>query len=255
MIILENILDVGKMLQIEKKVAVVTGASRGIGRAIAHKLSTYGATVVINYNSNKVEATKTQSSICSKNTLLNQADISKESECKRMFELIISKFGKIDILINNAGIIYDFPIKKFNSKRANEIIDTNFKGTLFCIKEAVKYMDEGVIINIVSDVSFIGIPNISVYTASKSAVIGLTKSLAKELAPDIRVNCVAPGIIATDMTKSLLECERENLLKNVPLQRFGMPDDVANCVVFLVSDYASYITGQTIVVDGGRILL
>ena len=137
----------------------------------------------------------------------------------------------------------------------DEIINTNFKGAIFCIKETIKYMNQGVIINISSDVSFIGIPNISIYTASKSAIIGLTKSLSKELAPKIRINCVAPGIILTDMTRTLLEQEGENLLRNIPLKRFGMPHDIANTVAFLVSDYASYITGQTIIIDGGRHVL
>lgn len=243
------------IFDLENKIALITGASRGIGRAIAHKLYRSGASVIINYKDNKKEAIETQNLIGAKKSLLFQADISNENECKEMIENAVNKFGKIDILINNAGVNYEFPIQEFNKKEMNEIINTNFKGPLFCIKESIKHMNKGVIINIASDVSFIGIPNISVYTGSKSAIIGVTKSLAKELAPSIRINCIAPGIISTDMTKTLLEQEGGNLLKNIPLQRFGTPEDIANVVAFLASDYASYITGQTIVVDGGRYLL
>lgn len=242
-------------LNLENKVAIVTGASRGIGRAIACKLSSCGAKVVINYKMNKQDAIKTQALIGDKKSFIIQADISNENECIEMINEVVTKFGKIDILINNSGVIYEFPLNEYNKKQMDEIINTNFKGAIFCIKETIKYMNQGVIINISSDVSFIGIPNISIYTASKSAIIGLTKSLSKELAPKIRINCVAPGIILTDMTRTLLEQEGENLLRNIPLKRFGMPHDIANTVAFLVSDYASYITGQTIIIDGGRHVL
>lgn len=239
------------------KCALVTGASRGIGRAIAVALAKAGADVAINYAGNEAAAKQTEE-ICATygvNTLVFKADVANAEECKAMIDCVKEHFGKIDILVNNAGITKDKLMIGMSEDDFMEVINTNLKGSFLCMQMVSKLMIKqryGRIINLSSVVGLHGNAGQVNYAASKAGVIGMTKSAAKELASrNITVNAVAPGMIETDMTAVIPEKAKEAMMGNIPAARAGKPEEIADAVVFLASDKAAYITGQVISVDGG----
>ncbi|MDU5492200.1 MAG: 3-oxoacyl-[acyl-carrier-protein] reductase [Clostridium perfringens] len=245
---------------LKDKVAIVTGGTRGIGRAIALKLADKGANIVINYRNSDKEAEELKAILEKKGVkvLTVKCDISNFEDSKDLMDKCKEVFGKIDILVNNAGITKDTLIMRMKEEDFDNVIDVNLKGTFNCAKHASAIMLKqrfGKIINMTSVVGIAGNAGQVNYAASKAGVIGLTKSLAKELGSrGITVNAVAPGFINTDMTASLSEKVKEEASKNIPLKRLGDPEDVANLVGFLASDAANYITGQVINVDGGMVM-
>ncbi|EOU1910892.1 MAG: 3-oxoacyl-[acyl-carrier-protein] reductase [Clostridium perfringens] len=245
---------------LKDKVAIVTGGTRGIGRAIALKLADQGANIVINYRNSDKEAEELKAILEEKGVkvLTVKCDISNFEDSKNLMDKCKEVLGKIDILVNNAGITKDTLIMRMKEEDFDNVIDVNLKGTFNCAKHASAIMLKqrfGKIINMTSVVGIAGNAGQVNYAASKAGVIGLTKSLAKELGSrGITVNAVAPGFINTDMTASLSEKVKEEASKNIPLKRLGDPEDVANLVGFLASDAANYITGQVINVDGGMVM-
>ena len=245
---------------LKDKVAIVTGGTRGIGRAIALKLADQGANIVINYRNSDKEAEELKAILEEKGVkvLTVKCDISNFEDSKNLMDKCKEVFGKIDILVNNAGITKDTLIMRMKEEDFDNVIDVNLKGTFNCAKHASAIMLKqrfGKIINMTSVVGIAGNAGQVNYAASKAGVIGLTKSLAKELGSrGITVNAVAPGFINTDMTASLSEKVQEEASKNIPLKRLGDPEDIANLVGFLASDAANYITGQVINVDGGMVM-
>ncbi len=245
---------------LKDKVAIVTGGTRGIGRAIALKLADHGANIVINYRNSDKEAEELKAILEGKGVkvLTVKCDISNFEDSKNLMDKCKEVFGKIDILVNNAGITKDTLIMRMKEEDFDNVIDVNLKGTFNCAKHASAIMLKqrfGKIINMTSVVGIAGNAGQVNYAASKAGVIGLTKSLAKELGSrGITVNAVAPGFINTDMTAYLSEKVKEEASKNIPLKRLGDPEDVANLVGFLASDAANYITGQVINVDGGMVM-
>lgn len=242
---------------LEGKVALVTGASRGIGRAIALKLASEGAKVAINFagNTAKAEEVKTDIESNGGEALLVQADVSSAEAVEEMINKVTEKFGKIDILVNNAGITRDGLLMRMKDSDFDDVINTNLKGVYNCTKIVSKLMIKqrsGRIVNMASIVALTGNAGQTNYAAAKAGIIGFSKSAAKELAArGITVNVVAPGFIDTDMTAVIPEKNKETMLKEIPLGRIGTPEDIANAVKFLASDDAAYITGQVIRVDGG----
>lgn len=239
------------------KIALVTGASRGIGRAIAIELAVAGADVAVNYAGSEAAAAETAKSIeaLGRRAMTVKADVSSVQETEDMFKQVIDGLGRIDIVVNNAGITRDNLIMRMKEEEFDQVIATNLKGVFNCVKAATRPMMKqrsGRIINISSVVGALGNPGQANYVAAKAGVIGLTKAAAKELASrGITVNCVAPGFIETDMTDKLAEEYRNQLMSQIPLARLGKPEDIARAVRFLASDDASYMTGQTIHIDGG----
>lgn len=241
------------------KCAVITGSTRGIGKAIAIKYASLGCNIVINYRSEKdeVNAYKLSEEIgkLSVDTLIVKANVADFEEAKNIVEKTKEKFGKVDILVNNAGITKDNLILRMNESDFDSVINVNLKGSFNCLKAVTPIMlkqKHGKIINMASVVGVIGNPGQVNYCASKAGVIGMTKSLAKELGgKNINVNAIAPGFIDTDMTKVLSEDQKKNILSQVPLKRLGLVSDVANVAAFLASEDSDYITGQVIHVDGG----
>ncbi|SHL05358.1 3-oxoacyl-[acyl-carrier-protein] reductase [Selenomonas ruminantium] len=245
---------------LDGKVALVTGASRGIGRAIALKLAAEGAKVAINYAGNTAKAEEVKAEI-EKNggqAILVQADVADAVAVEAMVNATVEAFGQIDILVNNAGITRDGLLMRMKDEDFDAVINTNLKGVFYCTKLVSKLMMKkrsGRIINMASVVGLMGNAGQTNYAAAKAGVIGFSKSAAKELAArGITVNMVAPGFIDTDMTAAMTDKAREMTLTGIPLNRMGTPEDVANAVAFLVSDNASYITGQVINVDGGMVM-
>lgn len=244
----------------EDKIAVVTGASRGIGRSIALALADAGAHVVVNYAGNAQAAKEVAEAIEQKGrqAIIYQADVADSEQVATMMEEVLKVFGKIDILVNNAGITRDNLLMRMKEEEWDQVIATNLKGVYNCIKAVTRPMMKqrsGRIINISSVVGSVGNPGQANYVAAKAGVIGLTKATAKELASrGITVNAVAPGFIETDMTAKLNEEIQASLLTQIPLQKLGQPNDVAHMVCFLASEKASYVTGQTIHVDGGMFM-
>ncbi|MGX5609286.1 3-oxoacyl-[acyl-carrier-protein] reductase [Bacillus cereus] len=244
-------------MKLEHKVAIVTGASRGIGKAIALELARNGLDVVINYSGNEEAAKNVAKEVekLGRKALVIKANVAVVSEVEEMFKETISAFGKVDILVNNAGITRDNLMMRMKEEEWDAVINTNLKGVYNCMKAATRPMmrqKSGRIVNISSVVGILGNPGQVNYVAAKAGVIGITKTMAKELASKgITVNAVAPGFIETDMTDELSEGIREGLLKQIPLNKLGQPEDIAKVVRFLVSEDAQYMTGQTISVDGG----
>ncbi len=239
------------------KIALVTGASRGIGRAIAIELAAAGADVLVNYAGNETAAQQVVQAIenLGRTALLYKANVSVSAEVEKMVEFALKHFGKIDIVVNNAGITRDNLLMRMKDEEFDDVVNTNLKGVFNCIKAVTRPMMKqrsGRIINISSVVGVIGNAGQANYVAAKAGVIGMTKSVARELASrNITVNCVAPGFIETDMTDKLSSDMKDALLKQIPLGVLGQPEQIAKVVRFLASDDASYMTGQTIHVDGG----
>ena len=245
---------------LDGKTALVTGASRGIGRAIALCLAAEGARVAINYAGNVKAAEEVKAAIeaAGGTAILCQADIADSAAVEAMVANVVKEFGTIDILVNNAGITRDTLLMRMKDEDFAKVLDTNLKGVFYCTKAVSKLMMKkrsGRIVNMASVVGLVGNAGQTNYAAAKAGVIGFSKSAAKELASrGITVNVVAPGFIGTDMTAGLPESVKEKMLTDIPLGRMGEPEDVASAVLFLASDQASYITGQVVHVDGGMVM-
>jgi len=244
-------------MSLQGKIALVTGASRGIGRAIAISLAEAGAEVAVNYAASEQAALETAEAVraLGRRAITVKADVGDSEQVESMVGQVLEQFGRLDILVNNAGITRDNLLMRMKEEEFDQVINTNLKGVFNCMKAVTRTMMKqrhGRIINISSVVGAIGNPGQTNYVAAKAGVIGMTRSVAKELASrGITVNCVAPGFITTEMTDQLGEEVREQLLKAIPLGRFGAPEDIARIVRFLASDDAAYMTGQTLHVDGG----
>lgn len=242
---------------LKDKIAVVTGASRGIGRQIALELAQKGAFVVVNYNGSTEKARETVEQIqkAGGRAEARACNVSDFDACRDLMEAIVREHGRIDILVNNAGITRDNLLIRMSEEEFDAVLHTNLKGTFHCIRQVARTMlrqKAGRIINISSVSGVMGNAGQANYSASKAGVIGLTKACARELASrGITVNAVAPGFIDTDMTKVLSDSVKESIQKQIPFGRFGKPEDVAHAVAFLASDQAAYITGQVLCVDGG----
>lgn len=243
------------------KIALITGASRGIGKAIALEFARNGATIIVNYKENEQEAAQTVQEIkkIGSAAFPVKADVSKVEEVKSMFSCIRQQYGLIDILVNNAGVMKDNLVINTTEEDWDNIIDTNLKGTFNCLQEAIKMMmikpHGGKIINVTSSVGIYGNAGQVPYCASKAGIIGLTKSAAKELGEvGITVNALAPGLTSTDMLYSLKEELIHTLKEQTVLKRIGSPEEIAKGALFLASDLSSYVTGQVLVIDGGMII-
>jgi len=245
---------------LDGKTALVTGASRGIGRAVALKLASEGAKVAINFagSTAKAEAVKQEIEANGGEAILVQADVSDAEAVEAMVAKVQEAFGVIDILVNNAGITRDGLLMRMKEEDFDAVINTNLKGVFHVTKVVSKLMMKkrtGRIVNMASVVGLTGNAGQTNYAAAKAGVIGFTKSAARELAGrGITVNAVAPGFIHTDMTDAMPEKAKDATLATIPLKRIGEPEDIANAVLFLASDYASYITGQVLAVDGGMVM-
>jgi len=242
---------------LEGKTALVTGASRGIGRAIAVALAEGGADVAINYSGSEGAAAQTLQAVeaFGRRALMVKADVGKPDQFDAMVKQVIESFGSLDILVNNAGITRDNLIMRMKEEEFDQVIETNLKGVFNGIKAVTRPMMKqrsGRIVNISSVVGVLGNPGQANYVAAKAGVIGLTKASARELASrGITVNCVAPGFIETEMTDKLPAEMKEQLSGQIPLARLGQPQDIAMAVRYLASDAAGYMTGQTVHIDGG----
>ncbi|GIM47552.1 beta-ketoacyl-ACP reductase [Collibacillus ludicampi] len=242
------------------KVAVITGGSRGIGKAIALKFAEKGAKVVVNYSGSQAAAEEVVSAIRSQGgeAIAVQGDVSRYEDAERLVTTALETYGRVDILVNNAGITRDNLLIRMKEEEWDAVIDTNLKGVFHCTKAVARPMMKqrsGRIINIASVVGLMGNPGQANYVAAKAGVIGLTKTAAKELATrGITVNAVAPGYIETDMTAALEDTYKQKLFEQIPLGRLGKPEDVAGVVLFLASDDAAYMTGQVLSVDGGMVM-
>lgn len=239
-----------------EKVAVVTGGTTGIGKEIALTLAQDGFNVVVNYL-HKDESVKEEIEAMGRKCMLVEGNVTSMDDMEKMTKAVIDEFGRIDVLVNNAGITRDTLLLRMTEEDFDAVLNVNTKGAFCTMKNIVPIMmkqKSGRIINISSVVGVVGNAGQVNYSASKAAVIGMTKSLAKEVASrNILVNAVAPGFIATRMTDKLNDAQKENIFLQIPLKRMGSPKDIANAVAFLASDRASYITGHTLVVDGGMI--
>lgn len=242
---------------LQGKCAVITGASRGIGREIALKYAKEGANIVLNYRNSETEALQLKEELdkLGSNTLIIKSNVGKFEEAEKLIKEAKEVFGRVDILVNNAGITKDNLIMRMKEEDFDSVIDVNLKGAFNCLKAVTPIMIRqkyGKIINMSSVVGVIGNAGQVNYCASKAGLIGMTKSLAREIGgKNINVNAIAPGFIDTDMTKVLSEDQKKNIMSQVPLKRLGQADDIANLALFLASNQSNYITGQVIHVDGG----
>lgn len=242
------------------KVALITGASRGIGKQVAITLAKEGYDIIINYRSENDDLVNLKNEIEKNNVkcLAIKGDVSSFEDCEKIVKEAIKEFGKIDVLVNNAGITNDMLLLRMKEADFRKVIDVNLVGTFNMTKNVVQYMmkaKSGRIINLASVVGISGNAGQANYAASKAGIIGFTKSLAKELASrNILVNAVAPGFIETDMTNLLKDEVKEQIANTIPLKRQGTPEEVANVIKFLASDDSSYITGQVINIDGGMLM-
>jgi 3-oxoacyl-[acyl-carrier protein] reductase len=247
-------------MSLEGKAALVTGASRGIGREIALELARRGANVAVNYAGSEAKANEVVDEIkkMGKDAFAIKCNVSNSEEVAAMVKETVDHFGKLDILVNNAGITRDNLLMRMKEDEWDDVINTNLKGVFLCTKAVTRQMMKqrsGKIINIASIVGVCGNPGQANYVAAKAGVIGLTKTSAKELAArNITVNALAPGFISTDMTDKLTEEIKAEMLKQIPLARFGDPKDIAKAAAFLASDDSAYITGQTLHIDGGMVM-
>ncbi len=247
-------------MQLEGKVALVTGASRGIGKAVALMLAENGADIAVNFagSTAAAEAVAAEIEKMGRRAILVQGDVSQTDVCAEMVDKVVKELGHIDILVNNAGITRDTLLMRMKEEDWDAVLNTNLKGVFNCTKAAVKYMAKqrsGSIVNISSVVALMGNAGQANYAAAKAGILGFTRSVAKEMAArGIRVNAVTPGFIKTDMTSVLSEKVVAAMEASIPLARLGEPEDIAKAVLFLVSDNAAYITGQTLHVDGGMVM-
>ena len=245
------------MLELADKVALVTGGSRGIGRETCLELARLGATVVVNYARGAVEAEGVAKEIedAGGRALTVQADVSDEDQVAMMVATVVEEFGRIDILVNNAGITRDALLIRMKKSDWDEVIRINLTGAFNCLQAVAKRMIKqrsGAIVNVSSIVGVIGNAGQANYTAAKAGLIGLTKTVARELASrNIRVNGVAPGFISTEMTDSLAENLKEKIVERIPMGRFGTTEEVAKVISWLASERSAYITGQVVLIDGG----
>lgn len=245
---------------LENKVAVVTGASRGIGRAIALELAAQGAKVVVNYSGSEAKADEVVAAIqrAGGEAIAVQANVADADSVQALMKAALDTFGSLDILVNNAGITRDNLLIRMKEDEWDDVLNTNLKGVFLCTKAVARQMMKqraGRIINISSIVGVAGNAGQANYVAAKAGVIGLTKTTAQELASrNILVNAIAPGFITTEMTDALPAEMKEAMLKQIPLARLGQPEDIAKAVAFFASDAANYITGQTLQIDGGMVM-
>ena len=239
----------------ERKTALVTGSSRGIGAAIAKHLCSLGMRVALTYSHSKQKAEKLMDELTGKGHILTPLDVTDEDSVKKAFQQIIAEFGNLHGLVNNAGITRDQLVLRMKTSEFDEVIQTNLRGTFLCTQQALRPMikaKRGSIVNITSVIGQMGAPGQTNYAASKAGMEAFSRSVAREAGSrNIRVNCVAPGFITTDMTKDLPEERKQAILSSIPLGSIGQPMDVANLVAFLLSDESKYITGQTIGINGG----
>jgi 3-oxoacyl-[acyl-carrier protein] reductase len=243
-------------LKLTGRVALVTGAAQGIGKAVALLLARNGADIIVSdINLEKAEETANEIKSIGRKALAVKGDVANWNDVERMVEVILEKFAKIDILVNNAGITRDKLILRMTEEDWDAVLDVNLKGTFHCTKAVVRHMAKqrsGKIVNIASVVGEMGNAGQANYSASKAGVIGLTKTIAREFAQrGININAIAPGYIETPMTEALPEKAKEELKKLIPMERLGKPEDVAEAVLFLVSEESSYVTGQVLNVNGG----
>ncbi|MCG7316574.1 MULTISPECIES: 3-oxoacyl-[acyl-carrier-protein] reductase [Brevibacillus] len=242
---------------LEGKVALITGASRGIGRAIALKYAEAGANIIVNYSGNEAKAQETVTDIekLGREAIMIRANVGNTEEAENMVKEALERFGKIDILVNNAGITRDNLLMRMKESEWDEVINVNLKGVFNMTKALTRPMMKqrgGSIINITSVVGVLGNAGQANYVAAKAGVIGLTKTTARELASrNIKVNAIAPGFVDTDMTDVLPEDVKSGILAQIPFNRLGSADEISNVALFLASDASSYMTGQTLHVDGG----
>jgi len=243
-------------MKLQGRVALVTGSSRGIGRAIALKFAEEGAKVVVNYLNSLAEAEAIVRRIeaAGEEAIAIQADVSRADQVQGMIEQALRRFGRIDILVNNAGI---YLREDYTEEHWDRVMAVQLKGCFLCTKAVAPTMQEqgqGVIVNISGTAGFAGRRGIEPYAAKSAAIIAFTKSCARALAPEVRVNSIAPGLVETDIAKRFPKEEKERVCQAIPLGRLGRAEEIAQAVLFLASDDSSYITGQTLVVDGGMVM-
>lgn len=247
-------------MKLEGKTAVITGSGRGLGKAIALKLAQMGANIVLNdiVSSDSIDKTAEEFEAQGYKAVVTKGDVRNTDDVQTMFQKAVDTFGRVDILVNNAGITIDRLLIRMSEDDWDSVLDINLKGAFICTKNAARIMMKqrsGRIINVASVAGVMGNPGQANYSASKAGLIGLTKSTAKELAArNITCNAVAPGLIKSKMTDILPDNVKENYLNNIPLGRFGTPEDVAKVIGFLCCDDSDYITGQVIHIDGGLVM-